>query len=132
MNKTPMIGNMVRRKAGIAPESLANNLTVNKDYAVEWVSPSGKLLVLKDFLCLVHVDDVEVTFGNAVFNTAMVNLLNAYHEFRREAMNSQDPAVRKAALEDAAEVGAAIGAIENGLNRNKYDEAHLEEVAKDE
>lgn len=60
----------------------------------------------------------------------MSHLLAAYEDFRAEAAKATDPDVRKAALEDAAEVGAAIGAIENGLNRNKYDDAHLEEISK--
>lgn len=65
-------------------------------------------------------------------NDAMSHLIAAFEDFKKEALEANDPAIRKAALEDAAEVSAVMRAIENGLNRNKYDDAHLEAIAKGE
>lgn len=54
-----LVGKKVKRGT-FSPDSMAANLSVNTAYEVEWVHPSGKLLVLKNFLGLVHVDDIEV------------------------------------------------------------------------
>jgi len=62
----------------------------------------------------------------------MEHLIQALEGFRKEAWEALDPDIRKAALEDAAEVAIVIGVIENGLNRNKFGNAYLETFAKDE
>lgn len=63
----------------------------------------------------------------------LARLQAAYEEFRREAQEAaKDPKWRKACLEDAATVANAIGDIENGLNRGKHDDEHLEAIFKGE
>ena len=61
-------------------------------------------------------------------NSAMAHLIEAYDMFAVEARRSRDKKERKAALEDAAEVAGTIGAIENGLNRGKYDSRTLRDI----
>lgn len=60
-------------------------------------------------------------------------LVRAVGLFRAEAMKLRaegDADGSRAALEDAAEVDAAIGVIENGKNRGKYSAEQLAEVEK--
>ena len=66
--------------------------------------------------------------------SALGKLLVAYYLFQDEAKKAAkagDMELRKAILEDAAEVSMCIQVIERGDNRGKYDAAILEEIAND-
>lgn len=60
----------------------------------------------------------------------------AYIAFKREAQkiledNPEDGPAIQACLEDAAQVADTIGAIQNGLNRNKFTHEILDSILKE-